>query len=146
MARGAFISLILGLSWALVACDKVTYGDVLIETPTAVDPVCIERAVQDLGLADSLRRAPERPGAVELQVRRDLASLSILATETPPYTVRMGFAWLGKQAHDVERASLRLLQDVHAAVMSACDIEQPPAKISTKCETRHCDEWVRPDG
>lgn len=145
-ARRASIGLVVGLSLALVACDELTYAEIKIETPSALDPACIERAARDLQLADSLGRAPERAEAVELYLRRSPAKVTVLVTRVPPYELRTSFGWLGKEPHAVERAHLRLLQDVHPALISACGIVQPPAKISTRCATRHCDEWARPDG
>jgi hypothetical protein len=144
--KRASIGLVVGLSLAVVACDKLTYAQIQIETPSALDPTCVERAARDLRLTDSLGRATERADAVEVYLRRSPATVTILVTRVPPYQLRTSFGWLGKESHAVERAQLRLLQDVHVAVMSACGIEQPPAKISTRCATRHCDEWARPDG
>jgi hypothetical protein len=55
----------------------------------------------------------------------------------------MAFGWKGQESDEAEIASLRLLEDVHNAIMKACNIRQPPAEISTHCATRHCDDWLK---
>jgi len=60
----------------------------------------------------------------------------------PPHTVRMAFGWIGRESNEVELASLQLLSDVHSAIVQSCGIQAPPAKITRRCKTRHCKNWL----
>jgi len=142
--RSACIGIVLLWSFALPGCDNVTSAEIAAESPERIDPVCIDAAARLLGLAEKFDRLPERPGATEFQVKRGPAVMGILVTEGPPHTVRTAFGWIGRESDEVELESLQLLSDVHTAIVQSCGIQAPPAKITTRCKTRHCKNWLKP--
>jgi hypothetical protein len=114
-----------------------------VESTARIDPACVDAAARLLGPAERFDRLPERPGATEFHVKRGSASMNILVAEGPPHSVRMAFGWIGRESDEVELASLQLLSDVHTAILQSCGIQAPPAKITTRCKTRHCKNWIK---
>ena len=144
MNNRACIGIVLLLSFALPGCDDVTSAEIAVESPERIDPVCVDAAARFLGPVERFDRLPERPGATEFQVKRGPAVMSILVADGPPHTVRMSFGWIGRESDEVELASLQLLSEVHIAIGQSCGIQAPPAKITTRCKTRHCKNWPTP--
>nr|WP_298720446.1 hypothetical protein [uncultured Steroidobacter sp.] len=142
MNKIACMAIVLVSSSSLVGCEKVTSAEIAVETPVRIDPACIEAAAPRLGPTERFHRLPDRPGGTEFHVKRGPAATTILVADGPPHTVRMAFGWIGRESDEVERASLQLLSDLYAAIVESCGIQAPPAKITTRCKTRHCDNWM----
>jgi hypothetical protein len=140
--KHAWLSLVLGLSCALVACDKVTHVSIEIEAPANIDPTCVDAAAQYVDATQKFARAREEDGAVGFSVRRGSASVGITVYQR---TITMNFGWFGNESEEVERASLMLLDDVRRAVIRSCDIQRPPARITRRCAISGCDELLKED-
>ena len=139
-SRSACRSLVVGLSCALAACETMSYGRIVVEAAATVDPTCIDRAAEFVNLEDRFDRLPQQQGAVEFAVKRGIAAVGVHIYED---TITMSFGWHGRESRDVEQAAVRLLDDVRRAVIRSCDIQRPPAKITTTCSIRDCEKLLR---
>jgi hypothetical protein len=141
--KHAWASLVIGSSCVLAGCESFSGAAISVGAPTPVDPACVDWAVQFVGPVDKFARIQEQTGAVEYNARRGIQSVSVMVIEGPPPSIQMESSWKGKSSDDMEIASLRLLEDVYNAILKSCDIREPPATISTRCSTRHCDGWLK---
>lgn len=141
--KHAWASLVIGLSCVLAGCESFSGAAISVDTPSPVDPACVDGAGQYVGPVDRFGRLQEQAGAVEFDVRRGIQNVNVMVIEGPPPSIRMESSWKGKASDEMEIASLRLLEDVYNAIMKSCDIRKPPATVSTRCSTRHCDGWMK---
>ncbi len=142
--KRAWTSLVVGLSCVLAGCESFSGASITVDTPSPIDPACVDGAARYVGPVEKFGRIQDQAGAVEFNVRRDGAQgVSIMVLDGPPPSMRMVSYWYDQASDEVEIASLRLLENVYNAILKSCDIREPPATVSTLCNTRHCDDWMK---
>jgi hypothetical protein len=118
---------------------------VIMDADFPVRVECVEQARAHIGPVERYDRLPRQASvdAEQFVVRRGLSSVNITLDENSPDTVSVGFAWLGRAPVEEEQGSLRLLEDVQAAIMQACNLSEPRTRITKTCAgARACKEWL----
>lgn len=126
----------------LVACDPVTYGEVVIASERRIDTACLSKVEEQLRAQGGIEVVGSIAGTRQVQVRRDADAINVVLESSTPTRITLSFKWLGRSPAAEERGEFQLLDVLQAMVTRECALTGATLTVQRKCSARLCNKWL----
>jgi hypothetical protein len=126
----------------LVACDPVTYGEVVIASEDRIDTACLSKVEEQLRAQGGIEVVGSIAETRQVQVRRGSDDISLVLESSTPTRITLSFKWLGRSPAAEERGEFQLLDELQTMVTRACTLTGATLTVQRKCSARLCNKWL----
>jgi hypothetical protein len=130
----------------LVACDPVTYGEVVIASEDRLDTTCLSKVEEQLRTHSGIEVAGSIAGTRGVVVRRGSDDISVVLESSTPTRITLSFKWLGRSPAAQERGEFQLLDELQTMVTRECALTGAILTVQRRCSARLCNKWLRATG
>jgi hypothetical protein len=130
----------------LVACDPVTYGEVVIASEDRIDTTCLSKVEEQLRTQGGIEVAGSIAGTRGVVVRRGSDDITVVLESSTPTRITLSFKWLGRSPAAEERGEFKLLDELQTMVTRECTLTGAILTVQRRCSARLCNKWLRDTG